>query len=124
MDRLFLALAGVLGAAGVALGAFGAHALRDRVSADLVATFETATRYHLAHAGALAVVAIAWRAGLIDAGLGRLAGWGFVAGIALFSGSLYVLVLSGARWLGAVTPLGGVMLIAAWLALALAAWRH
>lgn len=123
MNQLFLGLAGLFGATGVALGAFGAHALRGRVSDDLLATFETATRYHLIHAVALAVVAVALHAGLVQPGIGRWAGWGFVAGMLLFAGSLYLLVFTGQRWLGAVTPLGGVALIAAWTCLAVAAWR-
>jgi uncharacterized membrane protein YgdD (TMEM256/DUF423 family) len=110
----WLAAAAALGALGVALGAFGAHGLRDRVSAGDLATWETAVLYHELHA--LALLALA----LFGAATGRPVrrpATLFVLGIALFSGSLYLLVASGARWLGAVTPLGGLCLIAGWLTL-------
>jgi uncharacterized membrane protein YgdD (TMEM256/DUF423 family) len=111
-----------LGALAVVAGAFGAHALRARLAPDLLAVFETAVRYQLFHA--LALLATAW---LVDRGgrpAARLAGWLFLAGTAIFSGSLYLLALTGLRWMGAVTPLGGLALIAGWLALAVAAWRR
>ena len=104
------------------LGAFGAHGLRDRVDARLLEVWEIGVRYHLVHALALCVVA--WVASRAETAAVAAAGWLFVAGILVFSGSLYAMTLSGARWLGAITPLGGVALIAGWLALALAAWRH
>ncbi len=123
MDRTFFMLGSLLGALGVALGAFGAHALRDRLPADLLATFEIGVRYHMYHA--LALIAAAWAVSRWPgSGAATWAGWLFAAGIAVFSGSLYVLVLSGARWLGAVTPIGGVMLIAGWICLALAAYSQ
>jgi len=118
---IWLAIGSVLGAAGVALGAFGAHGLRGRVGPDLVAVFETAVRYHLTHA--LAIVAVAWASDRWPNPWSAAAGWLFVAGIAVFCGSLYLLVFTGARWLGAVTPIGGLALIAGWCALALAALR-
>jgi uncharacterized membrane protein YgdD (TMEM256/DUF423 family) len=120
MTRVFLLLAGLLGFTGVALGAFGAHALRSRLTPELLAVYQTGVQYHLVHAVALLGVAV-WigRGG----GLAALwAGWLFVAGIALFSGSLYALALSGVRVLGAVTPLGGVAFLAGWVALVLEAW--
>lgn len=107
-------IAGITGALGVALGAFGAHGLKSTVTdAHLLEVWETAARYHLIHALALLGVAAhpvppAW------------AGWLFVVGITLFSGSLYLMTLTGARWLGAITPIGGVCFIAAWLVLAFA----
>ncbi len=122
MERTFFVLAGLLGALAVALGAFGAHALSGRLSGDLLNTYEIGVRYHFYHALALIAVVVAagrWP----NSGLPVIAGWLFVAGIVLFSGSLYVLALSGIRWLGAVTPLGGVAFIAGWLCLAVAAWR-
>jgi uncharacterized membrane protein YgdD (TMEM256/DUF423 family) len=104
-------VAGVVGAAGVALGAFGAHGLRDAVAdPHLLEVWDTGSRYHLLHALALCAVAAHPRSP-------RWAGGLFLLGILLFSGSLYTMTLTGARWLGAVTPLGGVSLIAGWLAL-------
>jgi uncharacterized membrane protein YgdD (TMEM256/DUF423 family) len=122
MDKTFFALAGLLGGLAVALGAFGAHTLQSRLSPDMLAIFETGTRYHFYHALALALVALAiqrWP----NAGLLTLAGWLFIAGIVIFSGSLYFLAFSGIRWLGAITPLGGVAFIGGWLVLAWAVWR-
>ena len=107
-------VAGILGALGVALGAFGAHGLEGRVTdPHLMEVWHTASRYHLLHALALLGVAAHPRAPAVPGAL-------FVAGIALFSGSLYTMTLTGARWLGAITPLGGLCLIAGWIALA--AW--
>jgi uncharacterized membrane protein YgdD (TMEM256/DUF423 family) len=107
-------LAGIFGALGVALGAFGAHGLKNVVSDPaLLVTWETAARYHLLHALALGLVAA-------HPTTPRWAGILFIAGIALFSGSLYILVLTEQRWLGAITPIGGVCLIAGWLVLAFA----
>ena len=110
-----LAVAGaLLGFLGVLCGAFGAHALEGRLSPDLHAVWGTAARYQLTHAVVLVF------AGWIGA---RVAGWLFLAGIVLFSGSLYVLALTGVRSWGAVTPLGGLCLLAGWLALAVAMLR-
>jgi uncharacterized membrane protein YgdD (TMEM256/DUF423 family) len=122
MPRTYLLMGSLLGALGVALGAFGAHGLRARVAPDLLATFETGVRYHVYHALALLAVGL-WLAQSGKGGLVAAAGWLFLAGIILFSGSLYLLALTGTRWLGAVTPLGGVAFIAGWLCLAAAAWR-
>ncbi len=106
---------------GVVLGAFGAHGLRARVTPDLLAVFETGVRYHLIHA--LGLLAVAWAAARWPAAWVSAAGWLFVAGIVIFSGSLYLLVLTGTRWLGAVTPIGGLCLIAGWALLAVGALR-
>jgi uncharacterized membrane protein YgdD (TMEM256/DUF423 family) len=122
MDRTFLALAALSGAIAVAAGAFGAHALKARLAPDLLAVFETGARYHLSHA--LAIGLAAWASTRFPGRAATAAGWLFLAGTVLFSGSLYLLALSGVRWLGAVTPLGGVAFIGGWLALALAALRH
>jgi uncharacterized membrane protein YgdD (TMEM256/DUF423 family) len=112
-----LLLAGaLLGAAGVALGAFGAHGLRARLDARALEVWETAVRYHLVHAVALLALALSPYAAQL-----RTAGWLFAAGIALFSGSLYALALGGPRLLGPVTPLGGLALVAGWLWIARAA---
>jgi len=121
MDRTFLLVGGIAGFVGVALGAFGAHGLRTRLSAEMLAVFETGVRYQMYHALAILVVALA--AARLDGWLIRAAGWLFTTGIVLFSGSLYVLALSGATWLGAVTPLGGLAFLAAWGCLVIAALR-
>ncbi|WP_096462920.1 DUF423 domain-containing protein [Sulfurifustis variabilis] len=106
----------------VVLGAFGAHALRARIPAELMASYQTGILYHLFHAlGLLAVGLIA--AHLPASGLVRAAGWLMLVGTVLFSGSLYVLAISGVRALGAVTPFGGFAFIAAWLLLAVALFR-
>ena len=117
MDRVFFALGCVLAALGVGLGAFGAHALRGRISEQALATWETASRYHLVHA--LGLLVVAWAVSRWPGGLAVLAGWLLLAGIVLFSGSLYLLAATGFRALGAVTPVGGVAFIAAWILLAL-----
>jgi uncharacterized membrane protein YgdD (TMEM256/DUF423 family)/glucose/arabinose dehydrogenase len=105
----------------VGAGAFGAHALRSRLAPDLLAVFETAVRYHLVHA--LALLAVGLAASRLRPGEARLAGALFAAGTVLFAGSLYALALTGARALGAITPLGGVCWIAAWLIFARALFR-
>ena len=107
------------GALGVALGAFGAHGLKASVSDDMLKVFETGVRYHMYHALALLAVGLAaqrWPGSWIQA-----AGWLFVVGIVLFSGSLYLMTFTGIRWLGAITPLGGLAFILGWVALALSA---
>jgi len=115
-SRGLLLAAALLGAAGVALGAFGAHGLRARLDARSLEVWETAVRYHLVHAVALLALALSPYAASL-----RTAGWLFAAGIALFSGSLYALALGGPRLLGPVTPLGGLAFIAGWLWIARAA---
>jgi uncharacterized membrane protein YgdD (TMEM256/DUF423 family) len=121
MERTFLLLGGLSGFVSVAAGAFGAHALRARLPPDLLAAFETGARYQMVHA--LGLVAAAWVSARFPGPAGPLAGWLFVAGTALFSGSLYALALSGVRGFGAVTPVGGLAFLAGWLALAWAAIR-
>lgn len=106
---------------GVVLGAFGAHGLQGRISAEMLAVFETGVRYHFIHA--LGLLAVAWAMSRWPSGLVGAAGWLFVVGILIFSGSLYILALTGARWLGAVTPIGGVCMIAGWVVLAIGALR-
>lgn len=123
MERLFFAIGSLSGALAVALGAFGAHGLRARLTADLLTTFETGVRYQMYHA--LALVVVAWAiARWPGANLPVVAGWLFIAGTLLFSFSLYALSLTGLRWLGAITPLGGVAFIAGWLCLAVTALRR
>jgi uncharacterized membrane protein YgdD (TMEM256/DUF423 family) len=122
MEKTFLMLASLLGALAVALGAFGAHTLESRLSADLLSTYEVGVRYHVYHVLALlGVVAVISR--WPDASAAVWAGWLFVIGILIFSGSLYILAFTGIRWLGAITPIGGVAFIAGWLCLFWVAWR-
>ena len=121
MDRLFFALGCLSAFTAVALGAFGAHALKARLDAPLLAIFETGVRYQMTHA--LALLAVGWACTRWPGSVLTASGWLFVAGTLLFSGSLYGLSLAGVRWLGAITPLGGVAWLAAWLCLAWAAWR-
>jgi uncharacterized membrane protein YgdD (TMEM256/DUF423 family) len=118
-DRLFLAFGAWSAFLAVAAGAFGAHALRARLTPDLLAVFETGARYQMYHA--LGLIAVAWVVSRGGGGLPVWAGWLFVAGTVLFSGSLYLLALSGVRWLGAITPLGGAAFLAGWICLALGA---
>jgi uncharacterized membrane protein YgdD (TMEM256/DUF423 family) len=106
---------------GVVLGAFGAHGLKARVTPDLLAIFETGVRYHMYHA--LALLAVAWASTRWTTSWIGAAGWLFVVGILIFSGSLYLLTLTGARWWGAVTPIGGLAFIAGWMCLAMGAIR-
>lgn len=119
--RLALTLGAILAFAAVALGAFGAHALKGRLAPDMAAVWQTAVQYHGWHA--LALVA----AGLLlahrpDVPATAIAGWLFLAGVLLFSGSLYALALTGTRALGMVTPLGGLAFLAGWVAFAWGAW--
>jgi uncharacterized membrane protein YgdD (TMEM256/DUF423 family) len=117
----FVVMGALLAAAAVAAGAFGAHALAARLTPERLATWETAARYHMYHALALVLlgaVAQRWPSPLL-----QLAGWLFVAGVTIFAGTVYALALGGPRWLGAITPLGGLALIGGWLALAVAVAR-
>lgn len=106
----------------VAAGAFGAHALAGRLPADLLDVWHTAARYQIYHA--LALLAVAWATTRWPSAATTAAGWLFIAGTVLFSGSLYLLALTGRRWLGAVTPLGGVAFLIGWGCLAWAAFRR
>ena len=117
MDRLFFGLGAGSALLSVAAGAFGAHALRVRLTPEYLATFETAARYQMYHA--LALLAVGWASTRWPGSLPLWAGWLFVVGTLLFSGSLYALALTGNRWWGAVTPLGGIAFLAGWLCLAL-----
>ena len=116
MDRTFLLLGSIAGALAVAVGAFGAHALRGRVGEEMLNTFEIGARYQMYHA--LALLAVAWVSSRWPGPAVNTAGWLFVAGIVFFSGSLYLLALTGQRWLGAVTPLGGLCFLGGWILLA------
>ena len=118
LDQTFLLLGSLAGFLGVGLGAFGAHGLKTRLSAEMLAVFETGVRYQMYHALALLVVSAAI-GHLGPARLLVVAGWLFVAGIVLFSGSLYALALTGVTTLGAITPLGGLAFLGGWACLAL-----
>jgi uncharacterized membrane protein YgdD (TMEM256/DUF423 family) len=126
MDRTFAILSGVLGFLGVALGAFGAHGLQRRLAplpdfAKRMEWWHTAAQYQLIHA--LAVALAAWLASRAPGGASTVAGWCFVAGIVLFSGSLYAMTVTGVRTLGAVTPFGGLAFLAGWACVVFAALR-
>ena len=121
MERTFAVLGALLACLAVGAGAFGAHGLRGRLTPELLDVFETAARYQMYHA--LGLLAVAWVADRWPGGATAAAGWLFVVGIVLFSGSLYLLSLTGTRWLGAITPLGGAAFLAGWLALAWAIWQ-
>ena len=120
MDKTFMFVGAVMGFVGVALGAFGAHGLRGRLSPEMLAVFETGVRYHMYHA--LALVAIAAFMTKFDGRAVTAAGWCFTAGIFIFSGSLYALALTGVTVLGAITPIGGLAFLAGWILLAVAAF--
>ena len=121
MERHFLGIGAISAFIAVAAGAFGAHALKDIVTADRLTVWETAARYQMYHA--LGLLVVAYLAGQKSAGPARISGWLFVAGTILFSGSLYALTLSGVTILGAITPLGGVAFLVGWLILAWGVWR-
>ena len=121
MVATWFAAGAVMCGLGVLLGAFGAHGLRDRVTPEMLAVFETGVRYHLVHG--LALLAVAWATTQWPNTWITASGWLFVAGIAIFSGSLYLLSITGVRWLGAITPIGGLCFVAGWLILALSVMR-
>lgn len=124
MDKVFITVGALSGFLSVALGAFGAHALRDRLSADMLSTFQTGVSYQMYHAlGLLAVGILLGRFSTSGSPWLTASGWLFVAGTLLFSGSLYALSLSGVTVLGAITPLGGLAFLAGWLAAAIGIWR-
>lgn len=121
MSRFFFVIASFFGFLAVAGGAFGAHELRQTLSPEMLAIFETAVRYQMYHTFALALAA--WASGKYEDRRFLVAGWLFVTGVALFSGSLYILAVSGTRWWGAVTPVGGVAFLAGWIYLMWGFWR-
>lgn len=118
MDRRFLLIGAALGFLGVGIGAFGAHGLRSRLSPEMLAIFEVGVRYHMYHVFALLIVAAAiGRTG--PARLLQISGYAFVAGILMFSGSLYALALTGTTTFGAITPIGGLWFLVGWACLAI-----
>ena len=118
MEQRVFAAGSVLAGLGVVFGAFGAHALKASLSAEMLTTFETGVRYQMYHG--LGLLAVAWAISKWPDRRLAAAAWLLLAGTVVFSGSLYILVLSGVRWFGAITPIGGVALIAGW---GLVAWR-
>jgi uncharacterized membrane protein YgdD (TMEM256/DUF423 family) len=126
MTRIFIILSGVLGFSAVALGAFGAHGMRSRLESlpdgmKRLEWWNTAAHYHLTHA-----LALGFAAWLVHRGAGTsatTAGWSFVAGVALFSGSLYLMAITGQTKLGAITPVGGLFFLVGWGAVMVAGWR-
>lgn len=118
---MYIALSATMGALAVVLGAFGAHGLESVLTEDMIDTYEIGVRYHFYHAGAALVLAIAGQR-LLALRSGKAAFAMFNIGIVIFSGSLYLLAVSGIRWLGAITPIGGVAFIAGWVLLAYAGW--
>jgi uncharacterized membrane protein YgdD (TMEM256/DUF423 family) len=119
VDRIFLMLGAIAGFLGVAFGAFGAHALQGRLTSGMLGVFDTGVRYQLVHA--LALVAVGILAARRPTRLAAAAGWCFASGIALFSGSLYLLALTDTTSFGLITPFGGLLLLAGWACLALTA---
>ncbi len=123
MVQVFMAIAAVFGGLSVAAGAFGSHALKERLSDRALDIFEVGCRYQMYHALALLLVALLLSRSESAQGLLTASGWGFIAGVVVFSGSLYALSLTGIKVLGAITPLGGVGFLVGWGCLAIAAQR-
>jgi uncharacterized membrane protein YgdD (TMEM256/DUF423 family) len=122
MERTFFSIGAFSAFVAVAAGAFGAHGLRGRLSPEMLAVFETAVRYQMYHA--FGILAAGWAASRWPGRLIRTGGWLFVGGTVVFSGSLYVLSLSGERRFGAITPIGGLAFLTGWLLLALGCWKQ
>lgn len=121
MDRLFFIAGSISAFLAVALGAFAAHGLRNKLTPEMLTIFETGVRYQMYHA--LALLGVAWASTRWPGGSITAAGWLFILGTIIFSGSLYLLSLTGVRWLGAITPIGGAAFLLGWLVLAWGAWR-
>ena len=119
MPSIIIAIAAINGFLSVGLGAFAAHGLRARLAPDMLAIFQTGVQYQMYHALAMFGVGLLCMH-INDSAMLRASAWAFLAGIVIFSGSLYILSLSGIRWLGAITPIGGVGFLAGWLLLAAA----
>lgn len=119
--KLFIIFGSILGLLGVAAGAFGAHALENHLDASMLDIWETAAKYQLYHA--LALFGAAWLVTQSPSSWANAAGWAFFIGTIIFSGSLYILTLSGIKWLGAITPIGGVSLMAGWFCCMMAALK-
>ena len=122
MTKVYLLIAALSGFLAVALGAFGAHGLKQRLSPDLLAVFQTGVQYHFYHTLALLLVAVLMLHWPHNTAL-RWSALLFCIGMLIFSGSLYALSISGVRWLGAIAPIGGLALLAGWIALVVAIWK-
>jgi uncharacterized membrane protein YgdD (TMEM256/DUF423 family) len=122
LTKIFLATAAVFGGLSVASGAFASHALKGKLTDRSLEIFDTAARYQMYHALALLLVALLLSRAAQSQTFFTVAGWAFIVGTTIFSGSLYALSLTNIKWLGAITPLGGVALIVGWGCLAVAAW--
>ncbi|MBD2059224.1 DUF423 domain-containing protein [Oculatella sp. FACHB-28] len=122
MSQIFLAIASILGGTSVAAGAFASHALKEKLNDRALEIFETGARYQMYHALALLLVTLLLLRAETNQSLLTASGIAFVVGVAIFSGSLYALSLSGIKWLGAITPLGGVAFLIGWGCLAIASW--
>lgn len=122
MSKLFLSIGAVCAALAVILGAFGAHGLKSRLAADMLDIFETGVKYHFYHSLGLLIVGLL-AVHLPDSSYLKWTGWLMLAGILIFSGSLYILSISGIKWLGAITPIGGTAFIIAWILLLVAVLR-
>jgi uncharacterized membrane protein YgdD (TMEM256/DUF423 family) len=122
MTNFFGLIAAVMAGLSVASGAFASHALKDRLSEKALEIFETGSKYQMYHALALLMVGLFLSRSEVTPTLLNAAGWFFIIGIVLFSGSLYALSLSGIKWLGAITPLGGIAFLVGWGCLAIATW--
>jgi uncharacterized membrane protein YgdD (TMEM256/DUF423 family) len=121
MERLFFLVGSISALIAVVLGAFGAHGLKGRLTTEMLNAFEVGVRYQMYHA--LALLAVAWALSRWPRAEVTVAGWLFVAGTIIFSGSLYLLSLTGIRWIGAITPIGGVAFLLGWLSLVWGVWR-
>jgi len=121
--KIFVILGSVSAFIGVALGAFGAHGLKTKVSPEMLTVWQTGVQYHLVHALGLVLIGILCQL-MPETSMVRNAGWMILSGTVLFSGSLYVMVLSDIRALGMITPLGGVAFLVGWLLIAIAAWQQ
>lgn len=121
MERIFFIIGSLSAFIGVGAGAFAAHGLKNKLMPEMLTVFEVGVRYQMYHAFAL--IAAAWAYSKWPSPVINIAGWLFVCGSIFFSGSLYLLSLSGVKWLGAITPLGGLAFLAGWLCLALGVWK-
>ena len=121
MDRLFFILGSLSAFLAVALGAFAAHGLKEKLEPEMLNIFEVGVRYQMYHA--LALLGVAWASTRWPGNSINAAGWLFIAGTIIFSGSLYLLSLTGFRWLGAITPVGGLAFLVGWIILAWGVWR-
>ncbi|MDJ0555399.1 MAG: DUF423 domain-containing protein [Microcoleaceae cyanobacterium MO_207.B10] len=123
MTKIFLVIASILGGLSVVADALASHALKERLSQHFLDIFQTGVRLQMYHSLALLIVALLLTIGELPKPLMVIAGYAFIVGIAIFSGSLYALSLTGIKWLGAITPIGGVAFLVGWTCLAIAGWN-